>query len=171
VLAILVMTVPFAMLASLLAWQREIQIGASVLVVGFGAFLLIWRRHPRILARIPPSRLALWSFAVAIAHGAGLMLIPIYLGLCRSTDLDQGHPAARALIDANLGVALLVSGVHATAMLVAGGLLAGLVHRTLGLKFVSRSWFNLDAIWASSLILVGTLSLAFNAALPGAASR
>jgi len=54
---------------------------------------------------MPPSRLALWSFAVAIAHGAGLMLVPIYLGLCRSFDMDQGHQAAAALIDANLGMA------------------------------------------------------------------
>jgi hypothetical protein len=163
-LAMFVVMMPFAMLAILLAWQREIQIGASMLVIGFGTFLLIWRRHPRVLARIPPSRLALWSFAVAIAHGAGLMLVPIYLGLCRSYDMDQGHRAAQALIDASLGMALLVAGVHATAMMVAGGLLAWLVYRYLGLKFVSRSWFNLDAIWASSLILVGLLSLAFNAA-------
>ena len=116
-LAMFVVMVPFAMLAVLLAWQREIQIGASMLVIGFGAFLLIWRRHPRVLVRIPPSRLALWSFAVAIAHGAGLMLVPIYLGLCRSFDVDQSHQAARALIDANLSMALLVSGVHATAMI------------------------------------------------------
>jgi hypothetical protein len=171
VLAMFLVMVPFAMLAILLAWQREIQIGASVLVIGFGIFLLIWRRHPRVLARIPPSRLALWSFAVAIAHGAGLMLVPIYLGLCRSYDMDQGHQAARALIDANLGMALLVSGVHATAMIVVGGLLAWLVYRYLGLKFVSRSWFNLDAVWASSLILVGTLSLAFNTAILGGEGR
>ncbi|MCP2088113.1 UNVERIFIED_ORG: hypothetical protein J2Y81_004200 [Paraburkholderia sediminicola] len=167
VLAMFVVIVPFAMLAMLLTWQREIQIGASVLVIGFGVCLLIWRRHPRVLARIPPSRLALWSFAVAIAHGAGLMLVPIYLGLCRSYDMDRGHQAARALIDSNLGMALLVSGVHATAMIAVGGLLAWLVYRYLGLKFVSRSWFNLDAVWASSLILVGTLSLVFNAALSG----
>jgi hypothetical protein len=163
VLAMFVVMVPVVMVVILLAWQCEIQIGASALVIGFGAFLLIWRRHPRVLARIPPSRLALWSFAVAIAHGAGPMLVPIYLGICRSFDMDDGHQAARTLIDANLGMALLVSGVHATAMVVAGGLLAWLVYRYLGLKFVSRSWFNLDAIWASSLILVGMLSLAFDA--------
>ena len=165
VLAMFVVMVPFALLAILLAWQREIQIGASVLVIGFGAFLLIWKPHPRVLVRIPPSRLALWSFAVAIAHGAGLMLVPIYLGLCRSLDVDQGRQAERALIDANLEMALLVSGVHATAMILVGGLLAWLVYRYLGLKFVSRSWFNLDTIWAASLILVGTLSLAFSAAV------
>jgi hypothetical protein len=164
VLAMFVVLVPFAMLAVLLVWQREIQIGASVLVIGFGTFQLIRRRHPRMLARIPPSRLALWSFAVAIAHGAGLMLVPIYLGLCQSFDMDQGHRAAAELMGANLGMAVVVSAVHAVAIIVAGGLLAWLVYRYLGLRFVARSWFNLDAIWASSLVLVGTLSLAINAA-------
>ncbi|MDO9713872.1 hypothetical protein, partial [Paracraurococcus lichenis] len=112
-LAMLVVVVPFAVLALLLAWQREIQIGASVLVVSFGIFRLIWRRHPRLLARIRPTQLGLWSFAIAIAHGASLMLVPIYLGLCRSSDMDLGHPAAGALISTNLTMALLVSVVHA----------------------------------------------------------
>ncbi|CAB3792387.1 hypothetical protein LMG28614_03517 [Paraburkholderia ultramafica] len=163
VLAMFVVMVPFAMLAMLLAWQREIQAGASMLVIGFGAYLLIRRRHSRVLARIPPSRLALWSFAIAIAYGAGLMLVPIYLGLCRSYGMDRAHRAAQTLIDYNLRMALLVSAVHGTAMMVAGGCLAWLVYRYLGLKFVSRSWFNLDAIWASSLILVGMLSLVASA--------
>jgi len=87
------------------------------------------------------------------------MLVPIYLGLCRG-DLAKGHEAADALINANLSAAVLVSVVHSVAMIAAGGCLAFLVYRYLGLKFVSRSWFNLDASWAFSLILVGALSLA-----------
>jgi len=165
-LAVLLMMLPFAMLTMLLAWQRQIQIGASVLVIGFGVFLLIRRRHPRILRRIPPSRLTLWSFTIALAHGAGLMLVPIYLGLCRAYD-EQGHRAAQTLIEANLGMALLVSGVHACAMMVVGGLLAWLVYRYLGLRFVARSWFNLDTVWAMSLVLVGVLSLTINALMAG----
>jgi hypothetical protein len=165
-LAMLVAIAPFALLAALLAWRREIQIGASVLVIGFGALQLVRRRHPRVLARIRPARLGLWSFAVAVAHGAGLMLVPIYLGLCRPSDMDRGHEAAGALINANLGMALAVSVVHATAMIAVGGLLAWLVYGCLGLKFVSRSWFNLDAIWAASLILVGAVALTVNAAGP-----
>ena len=87
------------------------------------------------------------------------MLVPIYLGLCRAADLDNGHEAAGALINANLGMAVLVAAVHSFAMIAAGGLLAWLVYRYLGLKFVSRSWFNLDATWAFSLVLVGAASL------------
>jgi hypothetical protein len=163
-LAMLVVILPFALLVALIEWQQQIQIGASLLVIGFGVFLLVNRRHPRVLARIRPTQLGLWSFAVAIAHGAGLMLVPIYLGLCRAADLDKGHEAAGALINANLGMAVLVSVVHSVAMIAAGGFLAWLVYRYLGLKFVSQSWFNLDATWASSLILVGALSLVISLA-------
>ena len=158
-LAMLAVTLPFGLLIALVQWQRQIQIGASLLIIGFGLFRLVNRRHPRALARIRPTQLGLWSFAVAIAHGAGLMLVPIYFGLCRAADLDGSHEAVGALINANLGMALLVSVVHTVAMLAAGGTLAWLVYRYLGLKFVSRTWFNLDATWAFSLILVGALSL------------
>ncbi len=93
------------------------------------------------------------------------MLLPIYLGLCRAADIDSSHAAAGALINGSLGMALLVSLVHVSAMIVAGGALAWSVYRYLGLKFVSRSWFNLDTVWALSLVLVGALSLAFSLAV------
>jgi hypothetical protein len=159
-LAMLVIIFPFAVLFALVAWQRQIQIGASLLVIGFGIFRLVRRRHPRALARIRPTQLGLWSFVVAIAHGAGLMLVPIYLGLCQSADLDKGHAATAALINANVSMAVLVSFIHSAAMIAAGGISAWLVYRYFGLELVSRSWFNLDAIWAISLIVVGTVALA-----------
>ena len=123
-LAMLLVILPFALLITLVEWQRPIRIGASLLVIGFGVYRFVNRRHPRMLARIRPSQLGLWSFAVAVAHGAGLMLVPIYLGLCRAADLDKGHEAAGALIKVNLGMAVLVSVVHSVAMIAAGGLLA-----------------------------------------------
>jgi hypothetical protein len=153
---------PFSLLLALVEWQRQIQIGASLLVIAFGVYRFLNRRHPRVLARIRPAQLGLWSFAVAIAHGAGLMLVPIYLGLCRTVGLDLDHKMFGVLINANLGMAVLVSVVHSAAMIAAGGCLAWLVYRYLGLKFVSRSWFNLDATWAVSLILVGAVSFAFS---------
>jgi hypothetical protein len=162
-LSMVVVLLPFALLAALLQWQREIQIGASLVLVGFGIFRFVNRRHPRVLARIPPAQLVAWSFAVAIAHGAGLMLVPIYLGLCRA-DLDSGHTVTSTLINADLGMAVLVSVVHSVAVLTASGSLAWLVYRYLGLKFVSRSWFNLDASWAASVIVVGALSLTISLA-------
>jgi hypothetical protein len=162
-LAMLVVILPFALLIALVEWQQQIQIGASLLLIGFGVFRFLNRRHARAIARIRPTQLGLWSFAVAIAHGAGLMLVPIYLGLCRSAGLDKGQEAAGALMT-NLSMAVLVSVVHSAAMVAAGGFLAFLVYRYLGLKFLSRSWFNLDATWAFSLVIVGALSLAINLA-------
>ena len=110
-LAMLLVILPFALLVALVEWQRTIQVGASLLVIAFGLYLLVNRRHPRALARISPSQLGLWSFAVALAHGAALMLVPIYLGLCRDT--DAGHTAAGRLINAQLGTAVLVAIGHA----------------------------------------------------------
>ena len=158
-LAMLVMLLPFAMLLALAQWERQIQAGASLLVIAYGALRLLYPRHPRVLARIGPTQLALWSFVVAIAHGAGLMLVPIYLGLCESAGLNSGHEAAATLVGANLGMALTVSVVHSLAMIVAGGGAAWLVYRYLGLQYLSRSWFNLDMVWALSLILVGAIAL------------
>jgi hypothetical protein len=160
-LATLSVILPFSLLITLVYWRPQIQVGASLLVIGFGIFRLVYRRHPRALARIRPTQLGLWSFAVAIAHGAGLMLVPIYLGLCRGIDPDRGHEAARTLISADLGMAVMVALSHSVAMMTAGGLSAWLVYRYLGLRFLSRSWFNLDATWAVSLVLVGSLSLMF----------
>ena len=159
-LAILVMLLPFGLLLALAEWRREIQVAAALVVIGFGIFRLLERHHPRSLARISPAQLGLWSFAIAIAHGAGLMLVPIYLGLCRAAAADDR--AAGGLVEGNLGVAVLVAIVHVIAMIGAGGCLAWLVYRYLGLKFVSRSWFNLDAVWAISLILVGGIALALD---------
>lgn len=156
--AMLAVMLPFAVLVSLYEWRESIQITAGVLVVLFGIFRLIHRRHPRSLARIPPTQLALWSFAVAIAHGAGLMLLPIFLGLC---SIPEGHhEAAHALAAENVGTAVRVALLHTAAMIGAGGLLAWLVYRYLGLKFISRSWFNLETAWACTLIAVGLVALA-----------
>ena len=150
---------PFAMMTLLVEYQREIRIGAGLIVIAMGVFLVIYRRHPRFLSRVPPAKLALWSFLVATAHGAGLMLVPIYLGLCGLDELDAGHRAAATLMGQNLGIAFMVAVLHTLAMVASGGAVALAVHRYLGLSFVSKSWFNLDMVWAGSLILVGVIGL------------
>jgi hypothetical protein len=158
-LAMAVIVLPFALLITLVVWQASIQIAAGLGVMGFGLYKLFNQRHPRLLARIRPTQLAFWSFAVAIAHGAGLMLVPIYLGICRASEADAGHAAASTLMASNVGMAVVVSAVHAAAMIAAGGIAAWVCYRYLGLKFLSRSWFNLEAIWAVSLTVVGALGI------------
>ena len=158
-LSMLVILLPFALMTALLDWQREIRIGASAAVIAFGVFRLVNRRHPRALARIRPTQLALWSFAIATAHGAGLMLLPIYLGLCSTEGLDTVHRASSILMAQNAATAVLVSLAHTLSMVTAGGVIALIVYGWLGLKFISRSWFNLDFVWAMSLILIGAIGL------------
>ena len=130
---------PFAAMTALVGWQGQIRVGAGLLVIAGGVYLLINRRHPRVLARIKPTQLALWSFAVATAHGAGLMLLPIYLGICSAREPDIGHRAAAALMRGNLETAIAVATVHAAAMVVAGGIVAFAVHEWLGLQFISKT--------------------------------
>ncbi|WP_286185539.1 hypothetical protein [Labrenzia sp. PO1] len=156
--AMLVILLPFSAMITLVSLEREIRIGAACLVIGMGLYLLIADRHPRFLARISPAKLGLWSFLVAIAHGAGLMLVPIYLGIC-AMEQEAGHAAAGTLMGADLRMALLVAAVHTLAMALAGGLLAIGVYFWLGLRFLQKAWFNLDRVWAASLVFVGLFAL------------
>lgn len=158
-LAMVAILLPFSAMLVLVEWQREIQFGAACLVIAMGLYLLVNRRHPRFLARVPPTRLALWSFLAAMAHGAGLMLVPIYLGIC-GLEASEGHKAAGALVGGNLQIALLVAVLHTAAMTLAGSALAVGVYLWLGLKFLTQAWFNLDTVWALSLIGVGVAALA-----------
>jgi hypothetical protein len=158
--AIAIVLLPFALLTALLTWTREIQATAAIFVMAFGIFLLISGRHPRAFTPIRPTQLALWSFAIAIAHGGGLMLVPIYLGLCTTEELRaMGHEAVGALMTNNIALAGVVSAVHTLAMIVAGGIVAWIAYRYVGSKFATKSWFNLDAVWAISLIVVGLVGL------------
>ena len=87
-LAMLVAIVPFAVLAALFAWQREVQIGAGVLVIGFGAFQLLRRRHPRVLARIRPSRL------ISTICGPPAYALPLGWGVRRAMPPMRTEPAS-----------------------------------------------------------------------------
>ncbi len=154
-LAMLAILLPFSLMTMLLIWEDELRIGAGLLVIAMGVYLLINRQHPKMLARVHPARLALWSFLAAMAHGAGLMLVPVYLGICAIDASEVGHQAARTLMAGNVQNALAVAFIHTAAMTMAGGILATVIYFWLGLKFLSKTWFNLDVIWAISLILVG----------------
>jgi len=163
-LAMIVILLPFSMMYFLVNNEREIRLGAGVLVIAMGIYLLINRRHPKILARIHPAKLGLWSFLAATAHGAGLMLVPIYLGICGLLVLGEsvsgtGHAAAQMLMSSNIVTAFLVAATHTFAMTFAGAAIALFVYNWFGLKFISKSWFNLDLIWAFSLIIVGAFGV------------
>ena len=150
---------PFSLMYTLAVWEIELRIVAGAIVVAMGLYLLMTRKHPRFLARVPPHRLALWSFLAALGHGAGLMLVPIFLEICAPDRLDAGHRAASEIMAGNIRTAVVVALVHTAAMSAAGAVMAIGVYLWLGLKFLSQSWFNLDTVWAASLVLVGSFGL------------
>jgi hypothetical protein len=160
-LAIAVALAPFSWLSWYVEWSRAVRIGAGIAVLLFGAFKLIRRRHPRLLARIPPTRLVWWSFLMATAHGAGLMLVPFMLSLCATpAHGTMATSVAAFLARANLGTAMQVAAVHTLAAILAGISMAWVVYRYLGLRFLRLTWLNLDAVWGASLVLAGAAGIA-----------
>lgn len=162
--AMAVVLIPFAWLSWYVEWIRAIRLGAGVLVLLFGLYKLVQRRHPRALARVRPTQLAWWSFLMATAHGAGLMLVPVMLGLCVSapaaldaaTAVDAGHATVmNYLAQSNVATAILVAAVHTLAMMLAGLSMAWAVYRYLGLPFLRRFWLDLDRVWGWSLVIAG----------------
>ena len=120
-LAMIAILLPFSLMIWLVEKEYEIRLVASFIVIGMGIYLLINSKHPRYLARIHPAKLGLWSFLSAIAHGAALMLVPIYLGICQisedtSSIEDAGHLAVQNLMSNDLLTALGVSLLHTISM-------------------------------------------------------
>lgn len=153
-LAMAVVILPFSILFRFVDWSVTIRLTAGLTVLAFGLYKLVNRRHPRFFSRVRPSQLTLWSFLMATAHGAGLMLLPIYLGLCTT---GQGHAAIADLIGSGLEPSMLVCLVHTFAMALASGLMAWTFYRYFGLRLLRAAWLNLDLVWAVSLILTGVI--------------
>jgi hypothetical protein len=158
-MAIAIVLLPFAWLSWYVEWSHAVRISAGTAVLLFGAFKLINRRHPRLLARIPPTRLAWWAFLMATAQGAGLMLVPFMLGLCVTPEAT-GHAAVMSyMARENVGTAVLVAAVHALVSILAGIGMAWVVYRYLGLRALKRAWLNLDLVWGASLVLAGAAGI------------
>ncbi|MDM0113075.1 hypothetical protein QTI66_13030 [Variovorax sp. J22R133] len=169
-MAMALVLVPFAVLAWLLQWSREIRVTVGVLVLLFGASKLFLPHRHRWLARIRPTQLALWSFLMATAHGAALMLLPILMGLCETPVAPSSpmstsgsfidHAAMMDLMRSNIGTAVMVSLVHTAAMIASGLGAAWVVYRYLGLRALRRAWLDLDKVWALGLVASGGAAVA-----------
>jgi hypothetical protein len=163
--AMAVVLVPFAWIGLYVEWSRTVRLAAGALVLLFGLFKLVDQRHWRALARVRPGQLAWWSFLMATAHGAGLMLVPFMLGLCVAGTPGGALDGGRASIGdylarSGLATAVAVAAVHTLAMILAGLAMAWAVYRYLGLRFLRRSWLNLDAVWGASLAVTGSAGIA-----------
>jgi hypothetical protein len=152
--------VAVAVLVGLALPPVAIRWGVAVTLLSFGVFRLIRHRHPRWAAmRVSRGDLAVWSFLMASAHGAGLMALPLVL----SASAVAGHGAHHHMVSAGvvpgtLDVGLIATGVHTVGYLAVTMLLAVVVYERLGLRVLRSAWVNLDLVWGAALIGTGLLT-------------
>src|SRR5688572_17430024 len=134
-----------------------LQWGTGGLLVGLGLFRLVRSRHIRFGGmQVSGRELATWSFLMASAHGAGLMVLPLVLGDVVST--GHAHHVAAASVLGGAGIdwnGLLAALVHTAGYLLVTGLIAVVVYERVGLRLLRKAWVNLDLIWAAALVITG----------------
>ena len=128
-----------------------IRIGVAVALMGLGLYKLIRSRHFHWGGmRVGFRELTIWSFLMASAHGAGLMVLPVVLAG------PHAHHHATAQGVANGVWATLI---HTLGYLTVTAAVALLVYQKFGLALLRRAWFNLDLIWAMALVATGCIAL------------
>jgi hypothetical protein len=138
-----------------LAWLRWPIAGV---LVSLGVLRLFRHQHPRWAGmRVSMGGLTAWSFLMATAHGAGLMVVPVFLTMSVSGAGAHAHHAHAA--EAGAGAAFVATAVHALGYLAVTAGVAVLGFEKLGVGILRRAWFNLDLIWSAALIATGTLTL------------
>ena len=146
--------------------DRVLKIAAAVILFAFGFYRLLRSRHPNWVGmRVGFGDLTLWSFIMASAHGAGLMLVPFFLGSATAEtvhhhDGHRLHAWAFANFDAPSLLAASVA-VHTLGYLLMTALVAILVFEKLGVAILRRAWFNIDLIWMLALMITGVFILFF----------
>jgi len=137
-----------------------IVVSAGAVQIMAGAVLILWAFYPplygsrhraRVGMRAGFAGLLLWSFVMAGAHGAGLMVVPALMPLC------VGPSAGDASIP--LAAPVIAVAVHTAAMLAVTAIVAFLVYEWLGIDFLRRGWINLEWLWTGALIFTGFVLL------------
>lgn len=136
--------------------RRALRVASGVLLVGWAVYHQLYgsRHRVQVGMRTGMAGLALWSFLMASAHGAGLMLVPVLLPPTRI-----GPPASHPTASGSLPVSLAAVGVHTLAMLAVTGVIAVVVYEWVGLAFLRRGWINLDLLWTAALVAAGLILL------------
>jgi hypothetical protein len=150
---------------SVVADSGTLRIVAAAALLAFGVFRFLKpRAHFRWTSmRVTDRELTVWSFLMSTAHGAGLMVAPVLIGLQGSLD----HSGARAhdqadlgLLGGSLGVGVVGIALHVLAMLAVMGVVAVLVYDRLGLKVLRTAWINTDRLWAGAFVMAAGITLA-----------
>ena len=165
-LAILAAIVAAGMLGLLLPLEA-LRWATAGLLVGLGTFRLVRSRHPSLGSgrayggmQVNARELAIWSFLMASAHGAGLMVLPLVQGDGASG--GQGHHLVAASVIGMGAIdwtGLLATLVHTAGYLLVTGLIAVVVYERVGLRFLRTAWVNLDLLWAVALVATGIATI------------
>ena len=150
-----------------------LRVGAALALFAFGAYRFIRSRHPTWVGmRVGFRDLTVWSFMMASAHGAGLMLVPVILGWSQGNHHESVMHSEHMSLMRQAGSVppgltafvgplrwLTAVGVHSAGHLSVAALIALLVYEKLGLALLGRAWFNLDLLWVIALMMSGVLIL------------
>jgi hypothetical protein len=171
--ASLLLVVGLAGAIGLLVSPTTVRVVAAVGLLGFGVLKFAKpRSHPRWVGfRVSLAELALWSFLMATAHGAGLMLLPFLVGPSAQPTAQQAHvqrhggAEAHELAHAGVGAGgsllhdALALSLHTAAMLAVMAAVALVVYQRLGVAVLRRAWVNFEVVWAAVLVLTGLFTL------------
>jgi hypothetical protein len=128
----------------------------AAVLVGLGIYRFVRHRHPRwVRMQVGFRDLMVWSFLMASAHGAGLMVLPVLLGSRPSLEAANDTPGHTHLSTGLRPLAALL----ATGYLAVTGTVAWVVYRKLGLALLRSAWLNLDVVWAAALVITGVATL------------
>ncbi|MCZ6871811.1 MAG: hypothetical protein O7G84_20130 [Gammaproteobacteria bacterium] len=136
--------------------QHSIRLAAGAVLSGWAVYHTLYghRHRVRFGMRTGMIGLGIWSFLMATAHGAGLMLIPVLIPRCLAA------PAAcETIASGSLPMSLAAIGVHTLAMLAVTGAIAVTVYEWIGLGFLRRGWINIDFLWTIALAAMGIFLL------------
>jgi len=132
----------------------------AAFLIGLGIYSLVKHWHPRwVRMQVGFRDLTVWSFLMASAHGAGLMVVPVLLGsgTVKAAERMAGHHHMAAGTSPLAG--MIASLVHTTAYLAVTGALAWVVYRKLGLGLLRKTWFNFNLLWGVALVITGLFTL------------
>jgi hypothetical protein len=144
--------------------SSTLRIAAAAALFAFGIFRFVKpRAHFRWTSmRVSDRELTLWSFLMSTAHGAGLMVAPVLIGLQGSVDREHARAHDQAdigLLGGSLGAGAIGIVLHVVAMLAVMGLVAVVVYDRLGLRVLRRAWLNTDQMWAAAFVLAAAITL------------
>lgn len=150
------LVIALALVAGTAISLTQAKVFVALLLFAFGIFRLFWGKHPRWGGMQVGFRdLAIWSLLTASAHGAGFMLLPILLGMSAT---HAGHEMHAPALSSGWAGFLAVA-IHTFAYLLVTGAIAWIIYTKVGLAILRQAWFNVDRIWAISLILTAGLTL------------